>query len=107
MLGPVPDRREESVEKARCPLGRCDGSGWLLDDETGEARPCDCRERRISRAASARLGTGIPKRFRGVSFERKPVCDLDPYVLRHVRRFVGRIDQELEAGNGLWFFGDV
>jgi DNA replication protein DnaC len=53
------------------------------------------------------LGTGIPKRFRGVSFERKPICDLDPYVLRHVRDFVTRIDQRIDEGRGLWFYGDV
>jgi len=53
------------------------------------------------------MGTGIPKRYRGVSFERKPVCDLDPFVLRHVRTFVEQVDQQLGAGKGLWFTGDV
>jgi DNA replication protein DnaC len=87
-------------------LGECDGSGFVLD-EHDVARPCGCRERRISRAASRRLGTGIPKRFRGVSFDRKPICDLDPFVLRHVRGFLSRLDQNLDAGRGLWFYGDV
>jgi DNA replication protein DnaC len=90
-----------------CPERLCDGSGWLLDEESNVARPCRCRERRINRAQSRRIGTGIPKRFRGVSFERRPICDLDPEVLRHVRRFVDRIDQNLDEGRGLWFFGDV
>jgi DNA replication protein DnaC len=88
-------------------VGQCDGSGWLLIDDDNFARPCPCRERRISRAVSRRMGSGIPKRFRGVSFERKPICDLDPYVLRHVREFVRRIDENLDAGRGLWFYGDV
>ena len=90
-----------------CPDRLCDGSGWLLDEEANVARPCPCRERRLGRAASRRIGTGIPKRFRGVSFDRRPVCDMDPYVLQSVRQFVRRIEQNLDAGRGLWFFGDV
>jgi DNA replication protein DnaC len=103
VLRPVPDR-EESQE--RCPLAVCDGSGWIEDD-SGYSKPCRCRERRVSRAVSSRMGSGIPKRFRGVSFERKPICDLDPFVLRHVREFTGRIDENIDTGQGLWFFGDV
>lgn len=61
----------------------------------------------MNRATSRRLGTGIPKRFRGVSFERKPICDLDPIVLRHVRQFLRGIDRNLDEGRGLWFYGDV
>jgi len=53
------------------------------------------------------MGTGVPKRFRGVSFDRRPICDLDPFVLRPVRTFVERIEQNIEAGKGLWFTGDV
>ncbi len=104
MLRPVRDAEPEREE--RCAVGTCDGSGWLLGEDD-VARPCPCRERRISRAVGARLGTGIPKRFRGVSFERKPICDLDPYVLRHVREYVRHLDERLDAGQGLWFFGDV
>jgi DNA replication protein DnaC len=91
----------------RCPFGECDGSGWLLADDENVARPCRCREQRIGRTVSRSLGSGIPKRFRGVSFDRKPVCDLDPYVLREVRSFVDRIGERVEAGRGLWFYGDV
>jgi DNA replication protein DnaC len=104
----VAERRDPSAERdASCPLGVCDGSGWILEEESDEARPCDCRERRISRAASARLSSDIPKRFRGVSFDRGPICDLDPVVLRHVRAFVQDVDQHLDDGSGLWFHGDV
>jgi len=90
-----------------CPERLCDGSGWLLDEDTNTARPCGCRERRINRSASRRIGTGIPKRFRGVSFERQPVADMDPYVVQRVRQFVRRIEKNLDEGRGLWFFGDV
>jgi len=90
-----------------CPERLCDGSGWLLDEETNVARACPCRERRINRSASRRIGTGIPKRYRGVSFERQPVADMDPYVVQRVRQFVRRIEKNLDEGRGLWFFGDV
>ena len=106
MLRPLPQRAERAETLEECPLAVCDGSGWILDDR-GDARECDCRQRRISRAAHARLGTGIPKRFRGVSFDRKPIRDLEPLILRHVRRFVDEIDAQLDAGRGLWFDGDV
>ncbi len=106
MLRPVPDPREEPKAGPSCPIGVCDGSGWILrDDDTAE--PCECRERMIGRAVSRGMGTGVPKRFRGVSLERKPICDLHPSLLRHVRGFVRGIDENLDAGRGLWFGGDV
>ena len=90
-----------------CPERLCDGTGWLLDEEANVARPCKCRDGRINRVQSRRIGTGIPKRFRGVSFERKPVCDIDSEVLREIRRFVRNIDENVDKGRGLWFYGDV
>jgi DNA replication protein DnaC len=100
----VQGAREEPEET--CPVGICDGSGFVLDD-AGTARPCACREKRIKRAATSRMGTGIPRRFQGVSFERKPVADLDPFVLRHVKEYVRGIEESLQSGRGLWFYGDV
>jgi DNA replication protein DnaC len=107
VLGPAAGPPADELPQEACPLGECDGSGWLIDEGTDTARPCACRERRVGRALTRRLDGGIPKRFRGVSFDRKPVCDLDPYVLRHVRGFVHGIDQHLDTGRGLWFHGDV
>lgn len=109
MLRPVPDSGGNHRQEARgatCPLGVCDGSGWVLRDDN-ETEPCACREGMIGRAVSRGMGTGVPKRFRGVSFERKPVCDLDPFVLRPVREYVRDVDASLEAGRGVWFAGDV
>ncbi|MGI8945345.1 MAG: ATP-binding protein [Thermoleophilaceae bacterium] len=106
MLRPVPEPDGEAGARRRCELGSCDGSGWILREDN-ESEPCDCRALTISRAASRGMGTGIPKRYRGVSFDRKPICDLDPFVLRHVRGFVEQVDRRLEEGRGLWFTGDV
>jgi DNA replication protein DnaC len=90
-----------------CPVGVCDGSGWILDEQTDTARPCECREIRINRASSRRIGTGIPRRFRGVSFDRNPIRELDPMVLRQVRDYVSDLERNLDRGRGFWFYGDV
>jgi DNA replication protein DnaC len=92
---------------SRCPHELCDGSGFLIDEKTNTARPCRCRPQRIGRARARSLSGVIPRRFRGVSFERSPVVDMDPSVVRDVRRFVDDIDANLEKGRGLWFMGDV
>ena len=89
-----------------CELGQCDGSGWIEVDAT-TARPCGCREIKARQAASRRLGTGIPKRFRGVGFDRKPIADMDQQLLRPIRGFVRNIGRNLDEGHGLWLYGDV
>ena len=57
-------RRVEPQEATACPLGICDGSTWLLDEETNDARPCRCRDQRVRQAVSGGVGTGIGRRFR-------------------------------------------
>jgi DNA replication protein DnaC len=89
-----------------CELGVCDGSGWIETDP-GTAKPCACRGIKAKRAASRKLGTGIPKRFRGVGFDRQPIADMDKGLLTPVRAFIRNIDDNLEEGRGFWFFGDV
>jgi DNA replication protein DnaC len=103
---PGPGSEEPAPDTPACALGICDGSGWLLQ-ENDTTVACACREGMIGRAQSRGMGTGIPKRFRGVSFDRRPVCDIDPFVLRPVRVFVEQISTRLDEGDGLWFMGDV
>ena len=91
---------------AVCELGVCDGSGWIEVDEMS-ARPCGCQALRAKRAASRRIGTGIPKRFRGVGFDRQPIVDMDPAITRQIRAFVRDIRSNLDAGKSLWLFGEV
>jgi DNA replication protein DnaC len=98
-------RRVEPEESVACPFGECDGSTWVLDEETGDARPCRCREQRVRQAVSGGVGTGIGRRFLEVSFDREPIVSLDRSVLQPVRAFVGDIDTNLDAGRGLWFDG--
>jgi DNA replication protein DnaC len=90
-----------------CPRGMCDGTGWILDEEGDVALPCDCREARINRTSSRRIGSGIPRRFRSVSFDQNPIRDLDPSLLGEVRDFVRDIERNLDRGRGYWFYGDV
>ena len=100
-------RRVEPQESVPCPFGMCDGSTWILDEETNEARPCRCRDQRVRQAVSGGVGTGIGRRFLEVSFDREPIVSLDSMVLRQVRAFVRSIDENLEKGRGLWFDGPV
>ena len=90
-----------------CPYGACDGSGFVIDEATNTARPCRCRPQRLAHARSRSLSAVIPRRYRDVAFERKPVVDMDDGVVRAVRRFAGDVEANLDAGRGLWFMGDV
>ena len=92
---------------AACPHGLCDGSGFIEDIETNTASPCRCRPQRISRARARSLSAVLPRRFQGVSFDRAPVVDMEPAVVREVRRYVDDIEAQLDDGRGLWFMGDV
>jgi DNA replication protein DnaC len=100
-------REVQTNEPGACPYGECDGSTWILDEETNESRPCRCRDQRVRRAASGGVGTGIGRRFLEVSFEREPIVSLDRAVLRQVRAFTRSIEEKLDAGRGLWFDGPV
>ncbi len=88
-----------------CPYATCDGSGLLVDEETNDARPCRCRAQRINVARSAGLAHTVPPRFREVAFERRPVSEMDPEVVRQVRHFCRRLDDNLDQGTSVWFWG--
>jgi DNA replication protein DnaC len=89
-----------------CPLGVCDGSGWILGPED-VARPCECRERRVARARSRGVASVIPAKYRGVSLDRPPISDLDRTVVGAVAAFVDGLAENLDGGRGLWLMGDV
>ncbi len=89
-----------------CALGICDGSGFILDPELNVAHLCDCRKSGVGRGPRDAAGV-IPRRYRGVSFDRPPVTEIAPAVVTQVRRYVRDLDANLQAGRGLWIFGDV
>jgi DNA replication protein DnaC len=93
-----------------CPDGRCDGSGFLYDEDGRRARPCSCRPARLARKRAAAVTRRLPRRFRDVSFDREPVVSIErrnPALIREVRLYVRAIRERLDEGRGLWFFGDV
>jgi DNA replication protein DnaC len=91
----------------RCPFGICDGSGLVIDETTNTAYDCRCRDQLIARAKARNLSAVIPRRYRDVAFERPPVTEMDRDVVRTTRDFTDSIDDQLQAGRGLWFMGPV
>jgi DNA replication protein DnaC len=103
--------RNEPFREATCPLGVCDGSGWILGPED-VARECECRAQRLKRGRVRGVASVIPSRYRGVSLERPPVSDMARDLetrgaVAKVCEFIGDLDARLDAGAGLWLFGDT
>ena len=95
---------------ANCPDGRCDGSGFLFDEAARRARPCSCRPRLLARKRAAAIEGRIPKRYQGVSFDREPLLDIartSPEAIRRTRRYIQTLDEQIDAGRGIWFTGSA
>jgi DNA replication protein DnaC len=93
-----------------CAFGICDGSGFVVDEEHRTATPCKCRPQQMGRRRTATLSGVIPRKYRGVSFERPPVTSIAEVAgpqVRAVRAYVRDIDTNLDGGRGLWLFGSV
>jgi DNA replication protein DnaC len=92
----------------RCELDLCDGSGFIVDEDTATARDCRCRPMRIAAARARSLEGRIPSRYRAISFDHSDVIDMErrfPTQVREVRGFVRDIGANLDAGRGLWLTG--
>jgi len=103
--------RSEPFREQACPLGVCDGSGWILGPED-VARTCECRAERMNKGRSRGISSVIPPRYRGVSFDRPPVSDMvrdlqTKIAVNEVKAFVDELDARLQEGRGLWLFGDT
>ncbi|HEY5288155.1 MAG TPA: ATP-binding protein [Solirubrobacteraceae bacterium] len=98
-----------SRDPGTCPLGLCDGSGFLVDEATNTASDCRCRPAQIAKRRTRRLEARIPSRYRAISFEQLTGTDLVafPEQIRVVRRFATRIAENLDAGRGVWIEGDT
>ena len=90
-----------------CPFGRCDGSGWILNEDDKSASECDCLQPRLAKARASGINSVLPKRYRGVSFDRPPVTEINPGAVQIVRDWIGQFDTNLEQGNGIWLMGDT
>ena len=94
----------------RCEYGLCDGSGFLIDEETNTASDCKCREGQVAKRRTARLEGRLPKRYEGVSFDRPPVPDIErraPDQVGQVRAYVRQIRSNIDSGKGIWLQGDI
>jgi DNA replication protein DnaC len=103
--------RSEPFREQVCPLGVCDGGGWILGPED-VARPCECRAARLQRGKTKGVSSVIPARYRGVSFDRPPVSDMErnletKIAVSETRTFIDDLDARLAEGRGLWLFGDT
>jgi DNA replication protein DnaC len=103
--------RSEPFREQACPLGACDGSGWILGPED-VARECECRAQRLKRGRNRGVASVIPPRYRGVSFDRPPVSDMArdlqlKGVVAQVQAFVDELDKRLSSGSGLWLMGST
>jgi DNA replication protein DnaC len=96
-----------STDPQPCAFGLCDGSGFLVDEATRVATPCRCRPQQVERRRARSLSAVIPRKYRGVSFDRPPVSDLPAPQVQVVKRFVRDIDANLDGGRGLWLEGTV
>jgi DNA replication protein DnaC len=93
-----------------CPDNRCDGSGFLFDEERRRAYPCSCRPARLARRKAAAVAGRLPRRFREIGFDREPVRSIErtnPHVVREVRAYAAAVSARLQDGRGIWFAGDV
>jgi DNA replication protein DnaC len=97
----------EGAAPGPCPLGVCDGSGFVVDEDVRVAVPCSCRPQQVERRRARSLSAVIPRKYRGVSFDRPPVTEIAEPVVRSVRRYVSDVNERLDAGDGLWLEGDV
>lgn len=98
--------RRTAEEGQACPLGACDGSGWILGPED-VARPCECRERRLDRLRARGVTSVIPRKYRDVSFDLLKNDGMDSRVLAGLEAYVDDLDANLASGKGLWLMGDV
>jgi DNA replication protein DnaC len=93
-----------------CPLGVCDGSGFVIDEASNTATDCKCRAARIAKARTASLEGRLPKLYRGVSFDRPPLPEIArvaPDQIQAVKRYLRNLEENLDRGRGLWLWGDV
>ena len=104
------DFRQLQPGSGACPVGICDGTGFVVDEATNTASDCECRPGLIAKIRAGRLEGLIPRRYQGVSFDRPPVSDIArtaPDQVQSVRRYVREVERNLDSGKGLWIQGEV
>jgi DNA replication protein DnaC len=95
-----------SDQLAPCAFGICDGSGFVVDEATNTASDCRCRPLQLANARARSLEARIPRKYRDVAFDRWPVTAISAPVVDEVRRYCGRVGENLDEGRGMWLVGD-
>lgn len=92
-----------------CPYGLCDGSGFIVDEQSNTAWDCRCRQALIARRRARKLEARIPRRYREVSFEQLEGDSLAAFhePIRVLRRFTARISTHVDEGHSVWIEGDT
>jgi DNA replication protein DnaC len=85
-----------------CP--RCEGRGWVIEDDggAGTARPCGCRDE--GREARLLAAAGIPDRYRRCSLARFHIHSPDPGARRQLQEAVAvsrrYVEEFVQPGGG-------
>ena len=98
------------VLMAACPDGRCDGSGFLFDEETRRAYPCSCRPR----AAGAQAGgggrradpEGVPRGRRSTASRCRRSSARTRTCCARCAATATRSPSSSRPAAGMWFTGD-
>jgi DNA replication protein DnaC len=91
----------------RCPLDTCDGTGFVVDEQTRTATPCGCRAQLVSRRKARSLSAVLPKKYKDVSLDRNPIAQMPDITLRPVRAYLRNLGENLATGRGLCLVGEV
>jgi DNA replication protein DnaC len=59
----------------------------------------------VAKARLRGVDSVIPAKYRGVSFDRPPVTQMNEIVVRRVREYCRSIADNLDQGRGLWLYG--
>lgn len=94
------------ADSDQCPKGICDGTGWILGPDD-RARACECRTARRTRHRAANLRSVIPPKFADVDFDRPPISEIDPKIVKPVRDYADSLEEKLSGGESIWLFGNV
>lgn len=59
----------------------------------------------VARARLRGIDSVIPAKYRGVSFDRPPVTQINEIVVRRVRDYCTSVEANIASGRGLWLYG--
>ncbi|SRR5579884_3210282 len=94
-----------ALREVTCPYGACDGSGLVVDEATNTAFDCRCRAEQIQVRRYRQSVNEIPRRYRDVALERRPICEFPAQALGALKGYLAELPERIDAGQGLWFYG--